>query len=79
MRKNLQKLCIVIPLALILSACNERTMDVDYYLQHPDIRGKTLKECQKNPGEKNNSPNCKNSSIAEFKSAVKSKKMPTIK
>lgn len=76
--KKSPNLLSVMCIAFILSACGEKTMDVDYYLQHPDVRVDKLKECQKNPGEKNHSPNCKNASVAEFKSAVKSKSMPII-
>lgn len=66
----------MIILAVMLSACGEKTMDVEYYIAHKEARQQKLAECRNNPGEKAGTPNCKNADAAELKSMFRSKEMP---
>jgi hypothetical protein len=62
-----------------MSACSEKTRDIEYYYEHPEERKQKLAECHNNPGEKAKTPNCINAGRAEFSSMFKSNKMPKIK
>jgi hypothetical protein len=77
--KNTRKLFALVIIASLMSACSEKTMDVEYYIAHPEERNKKLAECRNNPGEKAKLPNCQNASRAEYQSMFRGEKMPEIK
>jgi hypothetical protein len=77
--KNTRKLFSLVILVFLMSACEEKTKDVAYYYEHTEERKQKLEECHNNPGEKSKTPNCINSSRAEFSSMFKSDKMPKVK
>ena len=65
----------VLPL-LLLIGCEAKKEEakvqtVDWYLAHDAERKATLKECQNNPGELGQTPNCENASVATRRAAAR--------
>ena len=65
----------VLPL-LLLIGCEAKKEEakvqtVDWYLAHDAERKATQKECQNNPGELGQTPNCVNASIAGNRASAK--------
>lgn len=61
---------------LLLIGCEAKKEEVkvqtvDWYLAHDTERKATLKECQNNPGELGQTPNCVNASIAGNRAAAR--------
>ena len=71
----------VVVLTLGAAACKEeeKTRDVQYYLDHPDKRQQKLEECQNNPGEKALTPNCVNAGQAAHKAMFQGTEMPKLR
>ena len=64
----------VLPALLMLGCEAEKTaavQTVDWYLAHDAERKATQKECQNNPGELGQTPNCVNASIATRRAAAR--------
>ena len=70
-------------LTLTLIGCkDEKVHDVQYYLDHPEERKEQIGKCRNNPGELENTPNCKNALTAEARksfSGTKSIELPVLK
>ena len=65
----------VLPL-LLLIGCEAKKEEVkvqtvDWYLAHDAERKETQKECQNNPGELAQTPNCINASLAEKRASTR--------
>lgn len=57
----------ILILLISISGCfenEEETHTVSWFLEHKTIMNKTNEDCQNNPGELSETPNCKNSKIA---------------
>lgn len=70
----LHRLVIIIGTAIILAACDNRgeekkasapVRDVEFFLKNPDERKATVAECDNNPGELAETPNCVNAYQAD--------------
>jgi hypothetical protein len=62
---------IIMVFALIISGCKtenvaskEKTNTVEYYIHNKEERKEKIQECNNNPGEMENLPNCKNAKKA---------------
>ena len=79
----MKKTFLLLTLTLTLTGCKEeKVRDVQYYLDHPEERKEWIEKCRNNPGELENTPNCKNALTAEAKnsfSGTKSIELPVLK
>ena len=83
------RLVMTLAAVAVLTACNPASSDeaadarpvhdVAYFLDHPDERKAQIAECQNNPGELADTPNCKNAMAAQQKAMFRGSGMPRIR
>jgi hypothetical protein len=76
---KLQNILNLIMLTSLAACSGEKTHDVQYYLDNAEERIAKLKDCENNPGEKMNTPNCQNAAAAMHKVIFRGKEMPHIR
>lgn len=79
----MKKLLMLIIISSSLVGCKEEKVnDVQYYLDHLEELKEQVAKCRNNPGELENTPNCKNAFTAEARSSfsgTRSIELPVLK
>lgn len=71
----MKKLLCLLPICVLLAACQEEVRTVEYYVEHEKERSRVVSECG---NEGRDDRNCKNARAAVLKSSAESESMPSI-